>query len=114
MFEIAAANTCPNCDKRGQYDGNVTRMVLRQNGMSGSRCRVACGAGMPASGMGMGMHGHRYADYAPGMAYQSGIMPGQVLSPLQQQIEARKIEAELRKMQFHPNQGRDQSRCCVM
>jgi hypothetical protein len=27
-FVAAAANSCPNCDKNGDYDGNVTRMVL--------------------------------------------------------------------------------------
>lgn len=29
IFHVAPANSCPNCDLRGQYDGNTTRMVLR-------------------------------------------------------------------------------------
>ena len=29
-FISAAANSCPSCDKKGEYDGNVTRMVSDQ------------------------------------------------------------------------------------
>lgn len=29
----APTNTCPNCDKMGQYDGNKIRMVLCQDAM---------------------------------------------------------------------------------
>lgn len=130
MFEEAAANTCPNCDKKGQYNGNVMRMMVRDGGANS--CRVAYGAGtgtplrVGAMGGGMGMYGAGYGGqpygYMPGygygtpvgQAYQSGVMPGQILSPLQQQIEANRVAAEMRKRQYHPNQQIEDSRCCVM
>lgn len=34
-YVAAAANSCPSCDKKGDYDGNLTRMVLDQPSQTG-------------------------------------------------------------------------------
>lgn len=83
---------------------------------------MVCGVGDVQMPQAMGMY--NYGGYGPGhlpgpmsysvvAPYRSRIPP-QGLSPHQQMIEANLMAAEIKKMQYYPNQEQDESKCSMM
>lgn len=98
-YQKASAGSCPNCDLKGQYDGNTIRMVLgnrsigthsvppmtRRTGMQPFDGAVAIPQGM-------------YTYPALGTANANG----QILTIYQQQFTANKQAAKIASMRYHP------------
>lgn len=109
-FQKAPAGTCPNCDMKGQYDGNTTRLLLRkQNLYTGGPLTVLRGGTSIVNGAGM--------MYSSGYEFPATNI--QSLTPYQQQFAANQQVAALARMQHHPearysNAIRDKSGCSVM
>ena len=76
QYLIAAANSCPKCDRQDQYDGNVTRMVIKENKCHWNReaNRNGYAGEWPTEHGGMGtyqryQHQNQVAAYQPQLTY---------------------------------------------
>lgn len=95
-YQKAAAGTCPNCDLKGQYDGNTTRMVLGCGGREIRRRiqRSDCGGYAPP----VYISGPATLNYP----HVGATGTGQVLSPYQQQFAATRQLAAMARWQYCP------------
>lgn len=111
QYEKAPAGTCPNCDRRGQYDGNTIRMVLGRS-ERGIRDKVsrdgmigAPAAGYMAPGQMQMAAGQPLPGYAAGQPVITGVVgQSQVLSPYQMQFAAQQQAMQAARMQYYPSQ----------
>lgn len=124
-FQKAPAGSCPNCDLKGQYDGNTTRMVLGSGEREMQRNLWRSARGEATMGGGTIGYGH------PGLgSYQQAAVPyqqlgvnGQALTPYQQQFIASQQAALVASRRYYPavekyrygyGSGPGQSSCTVM
>lgn len=101
-FQKAAAGSCPNCDLKGQYNGNTTRMVLAsgEKEIQRNMWRSARGEVM----MGGGSAGYGYFAL---QGYQQAIVPYQManwqaMTPYQLQFAANQQAARMGRRQYYP------------
>ncbi len=85
----APANSCPNCDKKGEYDANMTRIIIQKPSEAGN---MGNGYNM-ADGRGNVLHtSYARGGYGP---------PG-----------ARYTACGVARTSVHPQQPWEQNRCC--
>jgi hypothetical protein len=81
-FVSAGAHTCPSCDKKGNYDGNLTRIVLEKgqaSGNLGNGYDMTDGRGnvIPVGGHGDAQYPSGYGNGSPGYTINGVAAPNQ-------------------------------------